>query len=86
MHTVELLEAALRLAATLGYDVRHEWLGGSGGGRCVLKGRQCLFVDLALTPDEQLERVVAALREDPQAATRADDAALASLLAERKAA
>jgi len=65
MHTVEALKAALRLAEQAGYSVRHEWLGGSGGGGCELKGRKFMFVDLALGPEEQLEHVLEALRRDP---------------------
>ena len=65
MHTVEILEEILRLAGQAGYQVRHEWLGGSGGGVCELLGRKCLFVDLALHPAEQLDRVLHGLRGDP---------------------
>lgn len=64
MRTVELLERSLQLAQELGYQVRHEWLGGSGGGACEFGGRKWLFVDLALTVDEQLEQVCGALRND----------------------
>lgn len=67
MSTVNRLQAALRLAEQLGYQVRHEWLGGTGGGACQLRGRKLLFVDLALGPEDQLEHVLAALHEDPQA-------------------
>jgi hypothetical protein len=65
MHTVETLQAALRLAERAGYQVRYEWLGGSGGGGCEVKGRKLLLVDLALGPQEQLEIVLDALRRDP---------------------
>ena len=66
MHTVELLERSLELAQRLGYQIREEWLGGTGGGRCEFGGRKWLFVDLALTVSEQLEQVLEALREDPR--------------------
>ena len=46
MHTVEMLEQALDLAARLGYTIRQEWLAGSGGGGCELKGRKLFFLDL----------------------------------------
>jgi hypothetical protein len=68
MYTAEILDAAIRLAEQVGYQVRHEWLGGSGGGGCEFKGRKILFVDLALGPVEQLERVLDVLRLDPAAA------------------
>jgi len=67
MHTVELLEGALDLAGRLGYKIRQEWLGGSGGGGCELAGRKILFLDLALNPTEQLDQVLDALRHEPQA-------------------
>lgn len=65
MHTVELLEQALSAAETLGYGIRLEWLGGTGGGGCEFGGRKWIFVDLALSTLEQLEQVAAALRQDP---------------------
>ena len=67
MHTVEMLEQALDLAVRLGYTVRQEWLAGSGGGGCELKGRKLFFLDLDLGPDEQLEQVLEALRREPDA-------------------
>jgi hypothetical protein len=54
MHTVELLEEALRAARALGYDVRQEWLAGAGGD-CEIKGRKCLFVDLSSSVSDQLQ-------------------------------
>ncbi len=68
MHTVEALQAAIRLAEKAGYQVRHEWLGGNGGGGCELKGRKLLLVDLALGPEDQLGIVLDTLRRDPRVA------------------
>lgn len=65
MRTVEVLQTALRLAERAGYQIRHEWLDGNGGGACEVRGRKLLFVDLALGPREQLEVVLNALRQDP---------------------
>ena len=67
MHTVELLQHALDLAGRLGYRIRQEWLGGSGGGGCELAGRKILFLDVALNPAEQLDQVLDALRREPTA-------------------
>jgi len=86
MHTVELLEAALDLAARAGYQVRQEWLGGSGGGGCRLKGRKLLFLDLALGPLDQLEAVLESLRHDPDTAELPMPHALRKLLAVRRSA
>jgi len=65
MHTVDALQASLELAQHAGYEIRNEWLGGSGGGGCELNGRKLLFLDLALGPLEQLEIVLDTLRRDP---------------------
>lgn len=64
MHTVEMLEQAIGLAVRLGYTVRQEWLAGSGGGGCELKGRRLFFLDLDLGPAEQLEQVLETLRRE----------------------
>jgi hypothetical protein len=66
MHSVDLLEQALALAERLGFTVRQDWFGGSAGGACELKGRRWLFVDLALSPREQLEQVLEGLSEATQ--------------------
>ena len=65
MHTVELLEQAIDTAGRLGYSIRHEFLGGVGGGSCEFGGRKWIFVDLALGPFEQLDQVCNALTSDP---------------------
>lgn len=62
MHTVELLQEALEAARGLGYDVRQDWLGGDGGGHCLVRGRRLLLLDMAQSPDEQLDVVADALR------------------------
>ncbi len=69
MHTVELLQEALEAARGLGYDVRQDWLGGDGGGHCLVRGRRMLLLDVAQTPDEQLEVVADALRGEDRATT-----------------
>ncbi len=66
MHTVELLSEALSLAESLGYGIRHEWLGGTSGGLCEIAGQRWLFVDLALNPIEQLDQVIQGLQSDPR--------------------
>jgi hypothetical protein len=64
MHTVELLNEALDVARRVGYEVRQDWLGGNGGGHCLVRGRKWLLLDLAQTAGEQLEVVTDALRGD----------------------
>ena len=86
MHTVELMERSLELAQRLGYQVREEWLGGSGGGGCEFGGRKWLFVDLALSVSEQLDQVLDALREDPRIFEAEVRPELRTLLGARRAA
>jgi hypothetical protein len=54
---IEQLEVALEQARQAGYQVRFEYFGGTGGGICEFAGRKVLFVDLALSTTEQLERI-----------------------------
>ncbi|MEX2317173.1 MAG: hypothetical protein WD669_08475 [Pirellulales bacterium] len=68
MHTVEMLQEALAAARSLGYEVRQDWLGGNGGGHCLVRGRKWLLLDLAQTADEQLNIVAEALRGEVGAA------------------
>jgi hypothetical protein len=65
MHTVDVLEEALRTAGRLGYTVRQEWLEG-GGGLCEFQGKRWIFLDLSRPALEQLEEVLNVLRHDPQ--------------------
>lgn len=86
MHTVDLLEQALQTAQRLGYKLRQEWLGGSGGGGCEIKGQKWMFLDLALSPSEQLEQVAEALMREPGIARLDLSPPLRKLLRLRKAA
>ncbi|MEE8451574.1 MAG: hypothetical protein V3R99_06650 [Thermoguttaceae bacterium] len=86
MHTVAILEQALDLATRLGYGIRQEWLGGSGGGGCELNGQKIFFLDLALDPGEQLDQILAVLRHDPEAGRLPMPHELRNLLRVRKSA
>jgi hypothetical protein len=68
MHTVELLQEAMEAARRLGYEVRQDWLGGDGGGHCIVRGRKWLLLDVAQTAEEQLTVVTDALRGESEAA------------------
>ena len=76
MHTVELLEEAMEAAKRLGFHVRQEWLGGSTGGGCEIRGKKLIFVDLALSPTEQFGQVADAIRQDAATNTLALSPAL----------
>ncbi len=86
MHTVEVLDRALTVAESLSYRIRHEWLGGSGGGACEFAGRKWIFVDLALTVTEQLDQVLEALRSEPAIHTVSMPAEIRRLLDRKLAA
>lgn len=86
MHTVDLLEQALGLAARLGYKIRQEYLGECGGGACEFGGQKWLFVDLSLSAPEQLGQVVEALRNDPRLAGARVPKSLVALLGSERAA
>ena len=86
MHTVELLDEAVRVAQRLGYGIRHEWLGGSTGGGCEIAGKKWMFVDLALSPLEQLDQIAQSLKFDPQVHAIDMSAQLRGLMQVRKCA
>ena len=66
MHTVEMLERLESVAAQAGYTVRHEWLGGAGGGACEFAGQKWIFVDLSLSVVDQLDQLSGALKHEPE--------------------
>lgn len=84
MHTVDALEQAIEFAERLGYRIRQEWLGGTGGGACEFSGQKWIFIDLALSVVEQLEQVITALRDDPSLPLFPPPAALRKLLDVRR--
>jgi hypothetical protein len=86
MHTVEMLDHCLDLAARLGYEIRQEFLGGNGGGGCELRGKKIFFLDLALDPTDQLDLIIETLRHDADAMNLPMPHGLRELLAVRKSA
>ncbi len=84
MHTVELIDEAVRLAIQAGFSVRQEWLGGSTAGVCQVKGRPWIFVDLAMTPSEQLALLIDALAGHPRAGEMPMSRQLQKMLVLRK--
>jgi hypothetical protein len=86
MHTVELLQEALAAARGLGYEVRQDWLGGDGGGHCLVRGRKLLLLDIAQSTEEQLDIVVEALRGEPEAMRLVRSRELVELLRLRRVA
>ena len=86
MHTVELLEHAVVAAERLGYRIRHDWLGGSAGGACLVGGQKWIFLDLAQGPLENLTSVAEALVGEPGLANLELPSELRSFLDVRKSA
>jgi hypothetical protein len=86
MHTVQLLNEALDAARRVGFEVRQDWLGGNGGGHCLVRGRRLLLLDVAQSPDEQLDIVADALRGEEQVASLKISRTLAERIAGRAAA
>jgi hypothetical protein len=86
MHTVAMLNEALDTARRLGYEVRQDWLGGNGGGHCLVRGRKWLLLDVAQTAHEQLEIVTDALRDESDVNLAVRSPELAERLQSRKAA
>ena len=61
MNDQELLAALLDLAEKAGIELRHETLGGEGGGLCVLRGKKILFIDETAVLADRIARTAAAL-------------------------
>jgi len=83
MHTVELVQEALETARRLGYEIRQDWLGGDGGGHCLVRGRRLLLLDVAQSPDEQLDVVIEALRGESRMASLKISRSMAERLEQR---
>lgn len=65
MSTIEKIDNLIAIANKLGYEVRYDYFGGTGGGVCEFPGKKILFMDLALTSTEQLEMLQNTLSENP---------------------
>jgi len=61
MDLASRLEALLALAEEIGVEVRAEPMGGEGGGLCLLRGRQVLFVDTSADVATRYDRTLAAM-------------------------
>jgi hypothetical protein len=86
MHTVDLLDRALRAVEGLGYRVRQELLDGTGSGACMIKGQKWLFLDLASSHLDRLHVVAEVLTREVAQRTVALDPPLRELIRSRPAA
>lgn len=69
MSTIEQIEKWVHVAEQLGYRIRYDYFGGTGGGLCEVGGSKWLFLDLALTTGEQLEQLKNSLADEPLLST-----------------
>ena len=69
MSTIQEFDQLVAIAETLGYRIRYDYFGGTGGGVCEFAGTKWLFIDLALTCNEQLEQLRGTLAKEPLLST-----------------
>ena len=62
--TLVQVESWLETARRLGYQIRHDHFGGSGGGVCEFNGQKWIFLDVALSAIEQLEMLEQEIAKD----------------------
>ncbi len=86
MQTVKLTEEAIHTLESMGYGIRHEYMGGIGGGGCEIGGKKWVFLDLALNAEEQLAQLLDALRRDQATYSMSMSPQLESALSMRRAA
>ena len=60
---VEQFREACAEAGRLGICLRQEWLRGCRGGACEIAGKRWVFIDLSLSPAEQLQQLTEALAQ-----------------------
>ena len=65
MSTVEKFDQLIAEAQRVGYKVRYDYFGGTGGGICQFGGVKWLFIDLALPVTERLDLLESQLSDDP---------------------
>lgn len=64
MGIVTETELLIQKAQQLGYRIRYEYFGGTGGGKCEVNGNKWIFLDLAQNAIEQLEVLKTAIASD----------------------
>ena len=65
MSVIERIEKITNTAQSLGYRIRYDYFGGTGGGICAFSGVKWIFIDLALTSAEQLAHLENLLHDEP---------------------
>ena len=62
---LEQVESWLETARQLGYRVRYDHFGGTGGGVCEFGGQKWIFMDVSLASCEQLSLLEESIPKDP---------------------
>ena len=62
---LEQVESWLETARHLGYRVRYDHFGGTGGGVCEFGGQKWIFMDVSLASCEQLALLEESIPKDP---------------------
>lgn len=62
---VTQLDRLIELAEQVGFRIRYDYFGGTGGGVCEFGGSRWLFIDLALSSHDRHEVVRGALINEP---------------------
>jgi hypothetical protein len=65
LSTLEQVESWLEIASQLGYRVRYDQFGGTGGGVCEFGGQKWIFMDVSLSAFEHLAQLEEAIPQDP---------------------
>ncbi len=65
MSVVEQFEQLIEIAQQLGYRIRYDYFGGTGGGICEFGGTRWMLIDLGMSSVERLEKLQSELAEEP---------------------
>lgn len=85
MSIIQQIDQLVDIAEQLGYRIRYDYFGGTGGGVCEFSGNKWLFLDLALSSAEQLDLLKITLANEPLLATVNVDKEIKRELSQRAA-
>ena len=65
MSIVQQFDELVEIAQQLGYKIRYDYFGGTGGGVCEYGGTKWLFIDLGMSTVDRLEKLQTILSIEP---------------------
>ena len=65
MSVVEQFEQLIEIAQQMGYRIRYDYFGGTGGGICEYGGNKWMLIDLGMSSVERLEKLQSELADEP---------------------